>query len=123
MEVKLLRIDSVGKGVRGIMFVPGKQVVHRQPITTIENAEYTIPDGSYNLAISYSPKFKKYTPEVMNVKNRSGIRIHTGVRPEQSNGCILTTANGFETIYIIITEAARVCEPVKLIVKTTYNKS
>ena len=123
MEVRLLRIDEVGKGVRGILFVPGKEVRHRQPVTTIENAEYLIPDGTYALGVTYSPKFGYRMPEIMGVPNRAGVRIHKGTKPEHSTGCVLTTPNGFATIFNLIATAAQAGEPVKMKVKTVYDKS
>lgn len=38
---------------------------------------------------SYSNRFKKILPSVLNVPNFSGIRIHGGNRAEDSLGCIL----------------------------------
>lgn len=37
-----------------------------------------IPEGTYNVVWSFSPKFMRYTYQVLNVKNRSGIRLHYG---------------------------------------------
>ena len=56
---------------------------------TLENASKYIPAGKYKLAMTYSSKFKKLMPEILNVPNRTGIRIHSGNIPEDSDGCIL----------------------------------
>lgn len=48
-----------------------------------------IPEGSYPIAITYSPKFKRYMPEVLNVPNFEGIRIHSGNTKKDTSGCIL----------------------------------
>lgn len=37
-----------------------------------------IPVGTYKVAWTYSPTFKKYTYQILNVPNRGGIRIHSG---------------------------------------------
>ena len=57
--------------------------------STLENADYLIPAGTYSLESTWSPRFKKFMPEVMNVPEREGIRIHCGTKPEHSKGCIL----------------------------------
>jgi len=52
-----------------------------------------IPTGLYDCKSSYSPRFKKILPEVLQVPNRSGIRIHSGnyasFKKTDSQGCIL----------------------------------
>jgi len=56
-----------------------------------------IPVGTYEVKLTYSPKFgttawgKKYggkVPQIMNVKGFSGIRIHPLNSAEQSYGCL-----------------------------------
>jgi hypothetical protein len=56
---------------------------------TLENVLKAIPAGTYKLDITYSPKFKRNMPEILNVPDRTGIRIHTGNIPTDSDGCIL----------------------------------
>lgn len=72
----------------------------------LENLDYIIPDGTYTLIVTHSPRFKKDLPLVCNVPYagsgpltpppsrgsgglRSGIRFHRGMLPEHSKGCIL----------------------------------
>jgi hypothetical protein len=62
---------------------------------TLENASKCIPAGKYKLAMTYSSKFKKLMPEILNVPNRTGIRIHSGNIPEDSDGCILVGEREF----------------------------
>ena len=52
-----------------------------------------IPTGRYDVAISYSPKFKKNLPLLLSVKGYSGIRIHNGVNADSSLGCIIVGEN------------------------------
>ena len=61
-------------------------------IATLENADYIIPDGTYTVSVTYSPRFKKMMPLIGNVPGRSGIRFHRGTKPEHSKGCILVSA-------------------------------
>jgi len=48
----------------------------------------SIPTGRYQMKWTFSPRFMKYTYEIMNVPNRSGIRIHSANWYSQLNGCI-----------------------------------
>lgn len=48
-----------------------------------------IPEGTYEMVLSYSPSFKKILPEILNVPNFTGIRIHCGNSSADSSGCIL----------------------------------
>ena len=84
--IHLIRKSKDGKAVRGLMRVNG------QEIATLENADYVIPNGTYEVRVTYSPRFKRMLPLVLNVPGRSGIRVHRGTRPEHSRGCILVSA-------------------------------
>ena len=48
-----------------------------------------IPAGRYAVAVTWSPKFKRWLPLLLKVPYRSGIRIHAGNNPDDSSGCIL----------------------------------
>lgn len=49
-----------------------------------------IPAGRYKLVIDQSVHFdNKFLPHILDVPNFSGIRIHAGSRPEDTEGCIL----------------------------------
>lgn len=48
-----------------------------------------IPEGVYNLVLSFSNKFKKMLPEVQCVPQNSGIRIHSGNTVKDTAGCLL----------------------------------
>ena len=86
MTYRLIRQAPVGNTVRGCMRVDG------QEIATLENTEYIIPCGTYPMRVTFSPKFKRMLPLVLNVPGRSGIRFHRGTKPEHSRGCILVSA-------------------------------
>ena len=88
--IQLTRQRTDGKAVTGIIDLPiGKDVLR---IATLENADFLIPAGKYPLKMTYSPKFNKRMPEICDVPEREGIRIHTGTVPEHSTGCVLVTA-------------------------------
>ncbi len=48
-----------------------------------------IPLGFYSGIVSYSTRFGKMLPELLNVQNFVGVRIHSGNTPEDTSGCIL----------------------------------
>lgn len=52
-----------------------------------------IPTGKYEVVISYSNRFKKLLPLLLNVPGFEGIRIHSGNTAEDSEGCFLPGLN------------------------------
>ena len=50
---------------------------------------YGIVAGTCTCKYTFSPKFQKYTYEVLGVPNRVGIRIHSGNYSTDSEGCII----------------------------------
>lgn len=55
--------------------------------------ETAIADGRYKISITYSPKFKRRLPELLNVPMFTNIRIHAGNTPDDTLGCILVGEN------------------------------
>lgn len=47
-----------------------------------------IPIGTYEIKITYSPRFKKNLPLLLNVPGYDGVRIHPGNTAEDTEGCI-----------------------------------
>jgi hypothetical protein len=52
-----------------------------------------IPYGTYEVVVTWSPKFKRMLPLVMGVKHFTGIRIHAGNTIADTAGCILPGEN------------------------------
>jgi len=56
--------------------------------------ETAIPALKYEVILSFSNRFQKYLPLLLNVPFFEGIRIHGGNTAANSEGCILVGANG-----------------------------
>lgn len=52
-----------------------------------------IPYGTYEIQVTYSPKFKRELPLLLDVPSFTGIRIHRGNTNKDSSGCILVGEN------------------------------
>lgn len=52
-----------------------------------------IPYGTYEIKWTYSPRFKKYTPQLMNVPSFEGIRVHAGNTSADTEGCLVLGEN------------------------------
>ena len=52
-----------------------------------------IPTGHYAINITYSPKYKRMMPLLLDVKGFSGIRIHSGNSSKDTEGCLLVGKN------------------------------
>ena len=52
-----------------------------------------IPYGKYRVILTYSPKFKRELPLLLNVPYFEGIRIHRGNTDQDSSGCLLLGEN------------------------------
>ena len=110
-NIHLIRRTKDGKAVRGCLRLEG------QEIATLENADYIIPVGIYEVRVTYSPRFKRMLPLVMQVPGRSGIRFHRGTKPEHSKGCILVSAANEQQITAkwLALQASK--EPIKITIE------
>ena len=99
-KFKLIRlpISETSDAVKGRLMVFLPQIGWVFICNTLENKRYLIPEGKYPISTTYSPKFKRNLPLLSNVKNRSGIRVHRGTKPEHSRGCILVNDRLYEDV-------------------------
>lgn len=82
----LVRDAFTETAVLGRLFLGGTCIC-----STLENRSKAIPCGTYNIANSKSPKFKRELPLIYGYKvaESSGIRIHAGNTSKDSAGCVL----------------------------------
>lgn len=52
-----------------------------------------IPYGEYEIVLTYSPKFKRELPLLLNVPHFEGIRVHRGNSIQDTKGCLLPGEN------------------------------
>lgn len=52
-----------------------------------------IPAGEYTVVMSYSKRFGRILPELLNVPFFDGIRIHAGNDENDTSGCVLVGVN------------------------------
>ena len=92
--------------------------------------ETSIPSGTYTLVLSYSNRFKKVMPEILNVPNFSGIRIHCGNSSKDTEGCLLVgkwdgktenwisdSKNSYNKLYSLLEEAFNKKENITITIK------
>lgn len=92
MKLKLVRTDLTENSTIGELYIDGQFECYILE-DTVRNEKIAgktaIPYGTYDVAITYSPRFTRYLPLLLNVPNYSGIRIHKGNYPKDTEGCLL----------------------------------
>lgn len=69
---------------------------------TLETPHSIIPDGTYKVILTYSPKFHRMLPLFTGIKGHDGVRIHVGNFVEDTVGCVLIgsrTSASLKTLY------------------------
>jgi len=57
------------------------------------HSQTAIPEGTYKVVLSMSSRFKKIMPEILNVPHFRGIRIHSGNKSTDTEGCLIVGKN------------------------------
>ena len=108
MKIELVRIAFKSTYTIGKLYVDGKyfcdvlEDVDRGLKSSMSESEIlekkvkgqtAIPTGHYVINITYSPKYKRMMPLLLDVKGFSGIRIHSGNSSKDTEGCLLVGKN------------------------------
>ena len=139
MELKLNRIFLSSSATIGELLINDKHLCDTledrvRPEGEKVYGKTAIPEGTYEVKLTHSPRFKKILPEILNVPNFSGIRIHTGNSSKDTEGCILVgTWDGekedwvgsskiaFDELMTLLEEATNNKEKVTITVKSLLN--
>lgn len=94
MKLRVERFKSNKKSTIGLLFVNDVFQCYTLEDEIRPNGfkiwgNTAVPTGTYNLIMSFSNKFQKYLPEILNIKDFKGVRIHTGNTIEDTHGCLL----------------------------------
>lgn len=100
MEIELLRKYRLNSYTIGKVYVNGlyccDSLEDRDRLYFGEKKIYgetAIPVGRYKIEMSWSPKYQRMMPRLLNVPQFTGILIHSGNVPEHTAGCILMGLN------------------------------
>lgn len=136
MTLTLLRQNKTEHYTEGQMYLGEKKLCDtlEDKVRVIRNRQdkvigYTaIPEGTYNVTWTYSPKFHRNLPLIEQVPWFSGIRIHAGNTAEDTSGCVLVGKKDgagrltmskvtAERIFLLISSAVMRKEKVTIIVQ------
>lgn len=94
MRIRIERKWPKADYIIGRLYIDGEYICNSLEPPWKNNERYTaIPPGIYEVIMNYSPKFKRVLPLLMNVPNRSSIRIHRGNKVQDTLGCLLCGEN------------------------------
>lgn len=94
MKLRLLRQEESdnGKATIGSLFVNGmwECFTLEDKIRDVKiYGETCIPEGTYQVVVDMSARFRRLMPHILNVPHFDGIRIHSGNTDADTAGCIL----------------------------------
>lgn len=104
MEIKVLRKTYSKNSTIGEMYINGTRFCYTLEDTCRDKnrdgdlkdageakvfGQTCIPAGRYKVVLNYSNRFKRVMPQLLNVPNFEGIRLHNGNYPKDTLGCIL----------------------------------
>jgi len=102
MHLKVLRTNFTNRSTIGELYVDDafECFTLEDMVRPVKVPGMTaIPDGVYVVSISFSNRFRRLLPEIHNVPNYTGVRIHAGNTDADTEGCILVgTSKGKDFI-------------------------
>ncbi|HEX2594704.1 MAG TPA: DUF5675 family protein [Rhizomicrobium sp.] len=92
MNLRLIREPSLLGATLGVLFVDGRFRAFslEDEISDVKVPGRTcIPEGRYQIRLTWSPKFNRVLPELVDVPGFTGVRIHAGNTKDDTAGCVL----------------------------------
>lgn len=131
MKLELIRDTFTSESTTGKLSIDGKFFCFTlEDYVRPKGAEKVpgktaIPDGEYLIDITWSLRFKRWLPLLLNVPGFAGIRIHPGNTAANTEGCILVGASrsanrvtesrqAFELLYKLLHEAKHRNQPLTI---------
>lgn len=131
LKLELIRDVFTAESTTGKLSVDGKFFCYTLEDTARpENSEKingktAIPAGLYLIDITWSNRFKRWLPLLLNVPGFAGIRIHPGNTATDTEGCILVGASrslncvtesrqAFDLLYKLLHEAKHRNQPLTI---------
>lgn len=98
MIVKIVRTFKGAEYTIGKLYIDNQYFCDTLEDTVRKDGEKVygktaIPAGMYRVKKTYSPRFKKVLPEILEVPGFSGVRIHAGNTAKDTEGCVLLGLN------------------------------
>lgn len=97
MKITIIRTNYTTNETSGTMLLDGdffgytlEDTVRFSPKIKHKTA---IPPGLYRVTVSYSPRFKRNMPQILQVPGFTGVRIHGGNTHKNTSGCPLVAKN------------------------------
>ena len=97
MRIKLVRESFTNKATEGVLYIDDKFECYtlEDMDRDLENGgikvqdQTAIPKGEYEVIVDMSTRFKRLMPRLLNVPGFTGIRIHSGNKAADTEGCII----------------------------------
>ena len=98
MILALVRTEALADRTLGVLLADGEHFCHVledkiRPGQPKVYGETAIPAGLYRVRLTMSQRFGRIMPQIMDVPQFTGIRMHGGVKPQDTLGCPLVAFN------------------------------
>lgn len=111
MKLTLTRTDANDQRTKGQLVIDDIPIAYTVELPLGDGGVgCAIPAGTYEIAVTLSQRFGRMLPLVMDVPDRSGIRIHPGNTKSDTDGCILP---GFMETPDGVAESASACSAIQ----------
>jgi hypothetical protein len=94
----LVRTEAVDDRTLGVLLANGSHFCHvledqlRAEGVKVKGRT-AIPAGLYRVRLTWSPRFGRITPQILDVPQFEGVRMHGGNDPDDTEGCPLVAFN------------------------------